>query len=87
MVFGYMYVFGALLMLTGEKMAAIIILIPHACLTAVLATPTTLNSSEKFGFHMMGSVLDIMLIAGLIMMTGYELTISTPGSGAKRYEA
>ena len=87
MVFGYMYVFGSLLLLTGEKLAAMVILIPHFCLSCVLATPTQLNSSEKVGFHMLGSVLDLMLVAGLVMVTGYDLSISTPGSGAKRYEA
>jgi hypothetical protein len=87
MIFGYMYIFGALLLLTGEKMAAIILLIPHFCLSAVLATPTTLNASEKFNLHMMGCSLDIMILAGLIMITGYDLSISTPGSGARRVEA
>ena len=87
MVFGYMYIFGSLLLLTGEKMAALILCIPHLCLAAVTATPTAVNATGKFNQHMMGCGLDLMILAGLIMVTGYDLSISTPGSGNKRYEA
>ena len=67
-------------------MAAIILLIPHFCLAAVTATPTAVNAAGKFNLPMMGSSLDLIILAGLIMVTGYDLSISTPGSGSKRYE-
>lgn len=87
MVMGYGYLFGSLLLVTGETMAGFILMLPHIAQAAVANTPSTLNAPVKINQALLGMCFDIMLLGGLVMVTGCELNINTPGSGAQKVEA
>ena len=84
---GYMYVIGSLLLITGEKWAALILFVPHFCLAVLSNAPASGNAStSKYGFQMQAMGLDCVILMALLMITGMHLSISTPGKAAKDFE-
>ena len=84
---GYMYVIGSLLLLTGEKWAAVIIMAPHFAFAVLSNAPTSQNASfHKYGFQMQNMCLDVIVLMALLMITGMHLSISTPGKAAKEFD-
>ncbi len=84
---GYMYVIGSLLLITGEKWAALILFVPHFILAVLTNTPASGNASaSKYGFQMQAMGLDCVILFALLMITGMHLSISTPGKAVKEFE-
>jgi hypothetical protein len=48
MVFGYMYGFGSLLLISGEKWAAYVLLIPHLMHALITNAPNSATSYKNF---------------------------------------
>lgn len=48
MLFGYMYGFGSLLLLSGEKWAALVLLVPHVMHALITNAPNSATSYKNF---------------------------------------
>jgi len=82
-----MYVIGSLLLITGEKWAALILIVPHFALSILTNAPASGNAAwTKYGFQMQAFGLDCVILFALLMITGMHLSISTPGRAAKEFE-
>jgi len=78
---GYLYGFGALLLWTGEKWASLILIVPHLIQTVLVNSPSAQLNISKYNSQQQSLELDLIILAGLIMLTGSELNIS---SGSKK---
>ena len=81
MLMGYLYGFGALLLWTGEKWASLILIVPHLIQTVLVNSPSAQLNISKYNSQQQSLELDLIILAGLIMLTGSELNIS---SGSKK---
>jgi len=80
LILGYMYGFGSLLLLTGEKWAALILLVPH-CLHALLTNaPSSATTYNGFNLMQQSWINDLLIACALIMVTGLDLQISSSSS-------
>ena len=86
MAMGYLYLFGSLLLLTGEKWAAVLLMLPHFVHACVSNTPNSVTTVDKYNTVMQSWTLDFIILMALLMVSGFELSISTPGKGAVKYE-
>ena len=77
MIMGYLYGFGALLLLTGEKWASLILIVPHLLQTVLVNSPSAQLNISKYNSQQQSLELDLIILAGLIMLTGTELNISS----------
>jgi len=77
MVFGYLYGFGSLSLITGEKWAGLILLVPHLMHTLITNAPNSATSYKNFSYQEQSYLLDTMLIAALVMITGSQLSIGS----------
>ena len=73
LVLGYMYGFGTLLLLTGEKWAALILCVPHVIVSVITNAPSQAKTSTSFGTAEQGWCFDIMILLSMIMITGSSL--------------
>ena len=74
---GYGYGFGTLLLLTGEKWAALILCIPHLIVSVITNAPSQAKTSTMFGTAEQGWCFDLMILFSMIMITGSSLQIAT----------
>jgi len=74
---GYGCAFGSLLLLTGEKWAAMILLIPQFLWTVIVNGPLHAKTQTMFGRPEQAWVLDVMIICALLMITGSNLQIAS----------
>ena len=74
---GYGCAFGSLLLWTGEKWAAAILLIPQFLYTAIINGPMHAKTQTTFGRPEQAWVLDCMIMTALIMITGSNLQIAS----------
>lgn len=81
-VLGYTWSFGSLLLWTGEKWSALILLIPHFVYTMIINGPTQAKTMTTFGRMDQAWILDFAIFAALLMITGSKLSISS-GAGKK----
>ena len=77
MMMGYAWAFGSLLLWTGEKWAALILLVPHVLFTVVVNGPTQAKTMTTFGRMDQAWVLDFAIVAALLMITGSHLSIAS----------
>ena len=77
MFMGYLYGFGSLLLLTGEKWAAMILLVPHVIHALITNAPNSATSYKGFSIQEQSYILDIIIIAALVMITGSQLSIAS----------
>ena len=76
-VAGYVWGFGSLLLLTGEKWAAMLLLIPHVLHTIILHGPLQAKTMTAFQRADQAMLLDFAIVAALLMITGSQLSISS----------
>ena len=74
---GYAYGFGTLLLLTGEKWAALILCIPHLIVSVITNAPSQAKTSTMFGTAEQGWCFDLMILFSMIMITGSSLQIAS----------
>ena len=74
---GYCCAFGSLLLWTGEKWAAMILLIPQIIYSAIINGPLHAKTQTVFGRPEQAWVLDVMIMCALLMITGSHLQIAS----------
>ena len=76
---GFLYAngFGSLLLWTGEKYAALILLVPLFLYSVILNGPNYAKTQTVFGRQEQGWYLDCILMAACVMMSGSHLSISS----------
>ena len=74
---GYGCAFGSLLLLTGEKWAALILLIPQIIYSAIINGPLHAKSQTVFGRAEQAWVFDVMIMCALLMITGSNLQMAS----------
>ena len=67
---GYLYGFGSLLLLTGEKWASLILLVPQIAHALLTNAPNSATSYKGFSTQEQSYLLDLMLVAALVMVSG-----------------
>jgi hypothetical protein len=77
MAFGYMYGFGSLLLLSGEKWAALILLVPHCMHALITNAPNSATSYKNFSIQEQSYLLDTIIAAVLILISGSQLSIAS----------
>lgn len=77
MIMGYMYGFGSLLLLTGEKWAALLLLVPHVIHALITNAPNSATSYKGYSTQEQSYILDIMILAALVMVSGSHLSIAS----------
>ena len=76
-IFGYLYAFGGLLLLNGEKSAALILAIPHFLHSVVTSGPSFAKTQTVFGTSEQAPFMDFMIFATLILITGSDLALKS----------
>ena len=79
LILGYCNAFGSLLLITGEKWAALILLVPQVVQTLVVNGPSFAKTQTVFGRQEQQWVLDLIIMAALLMVTGSKLSIASSG--------
>jgi len=82
-IFGYCCAFGSLLLWTGERWAALILLIPHVIYSIVINGPTYAKTQTSFGRLEQAWVLDFAIMFALMMVTGSQLSIASTSKKAQ----
>ena len=77
MAFGYLYGFGSLLLLSGEKWAALVLLVPHVMHALITNAPNSATSYKNFSVQEQSYLLDLIITAALVMITGSQLSIAS----------
>ena len=75
LLLGYMYGFGTLLLLTGEKWAALILCLPHLVVSVITNAPSQAKTSTYFGTAEQAWCFDLMILLSMILITGSDLKI------------
>ena len=68
---------GSLLLWTGEKWAAMILLIPQIILSAIYHGPLQQKTQTVFGRAEQAWIIDVMIMCALLMITGSNLQIAS----------
>ena len=85
MIIGYMYGFGTLLLLTGEVLAAFILIIPHVLVATIQNGPTFAKTQTVWGTAEQAWLFDLAILFSLFMVLGSKLSIDEMfGSGKKK---
>ena len=74
---GYGCAFGSLLLWTGEKWAAMILLIPQILYSAIVNGPLHAKTQTVFGRAEQAWMIDVMIMCALLMITGSNLQIAS----------
>ena len=77
MMLGYLYGFGSLLLLTGEKWAALLLLVPQLIHTVITNSPNVATNYKGFSVSEQSYILDFLIIAALVFITGSQLSIAS----------
>jgi len=80
---GYLYGFGAIFLWTGEKWASLILIVPHLVQTVLVNSPSAQLNISKYNLQQQSLELDLIILAGLFMLTGAQLDISSKKKQAK----
>ena len=72
-----MNAFGSLLLLTGEKWASLLLMIPFAVYSFVVHGPIEAKTQTMFGRAEQAWVFDFALIFALFAITGSQLSIAS----------
>lgn len=83
MLFGYLYGFGSLLLLSGEKWAALILLVPHVAHSLITNAPNSATNYKNFSTQEQSYLLDLMIFGALIMISGSQLSIASSNKPKK----
>ena len=84
MIIGYMYIFGTLLLLTGEVMAGFILLVPHAIISIVTNGPTFAKTQTTWGTQEKAWIFDLTIFFALLMVIGSKMNLDSFGSGERK---
>ena len=76
-VAAYVWGFGSLLLWTGEKFAALLLLFPHVAYTLILHGPLQAKTMTTFQRADQAMLLDFAIVATLLMITGSHLSIAS----------
>ena len=77
LVYGYGNAFGSLLLLTGEKWASLILMIPAVAYALVIHGPIEQKTQTQFGRAEQAWVIDFAIIFALFAITGSALSIAS----------
>jgi hypothetical protein len=77
MAFGYLYGFGSLLLLSGDKWASLILLVPHVAHSLITNAPNSATSYKNFSIQEQSYLLDGIIVAALLLISGSQLSIKS----------
>ena len=84
MIIGYMYIFGTLLLLTGEVLAGFVLLIPHGIISVVTNGPTFAKTQTTWGTQEQAWIFDLTIFFALLMVIGSKMDLDSFGGGTKK---
>ena len=76
MATGYAFISGTLFMCAGDPSSAMIPIVPHLILSFITNGASLLTAkSEKFDRHAQAWCMDLMIIAGLLIIRGSQMPV------------
>ena len=73
---GYAYGFGSLLLWTGEKLAPLVLIVPHLLQMVLVNSPSAQSKLGSYSLQSQQLCLDGIILVGLIMCTTVDLSIA-----------
>jgi hypothetical protein len=77
MILGYLYGFGSLWLLSGDKWASLVLLVPHLIHALITNAPNSATSYKNFSSQEQSYLLDILIAFALLMISGSQLSIAS----------